>query len=499
LNIEVPRASVTKRAALTDYLDGPLAPLLQGATWFEIGATLAEPLPPDGSQDLVFAGHRLQEIGDYRAAIQDWFRILRVGGRLVIVVSHAFLYERLLALPGRWDPAQRRLYTPASLLAEVEEALVPNTYRVRWLGDDDRGYDYALDRETPPVGAGDVVLVIERIIPPAWGLAEAPTAEAAAPDYSFEPERTRVEFVSLRPRNRILILKLDHLGDFIMGMPALERARAAFPEAHITLVVGAWNLDIARQMNVADQVVPFNVFPTNSSEEEVDVRGKAALFQATITEEYDLAIDLRTDTDTRFLLKSVRAALKAGVGTRAQFPYLDIALPLDFNRNEPETAKEFNLRLRDFSSQSPALRNDFRIASTAGMAETHCAIVWGPYLRLRAGDYIFEPFIELDPLCEGVMLIDVALDTKWIARKHIPAPEGMDLKFRVDTSTALFEFRIWALEGTPQISFSFYGGRLIRRGAASVLHQSEYLCLLIELISMRLDRFGALAEGAQIS
>ncbi len=481
---------------IADHLNGLLAPNFQGEGVFEVGAE-ADVLPPDGSQELMFAPFRLQEIGDYRAALRKWFGALRVGGRLVIVVPHAFLYERLLTLPGRWDPAQRRLYTPGTLLCEVEEALPPNSYRVRWLAEDDQGYDYGLGRDVPPVGASDIVLLLERIEPPVWALAETHEAKASAPDFAFEPERTRVEFVSTRPRTRILILKLDHLGDFIMGIAALEKARAKFGDSEITLVVGSWNVDVARQMNVADQVLAFNVFPTNSSEEEVDVKGKTGLFQALITAEYDLAVDLRTDADTRFLLESVRAPLKAGIGTRAQFPFLDIALPLDFNRNEPETAKEYNLNHHAFASQGPALRNDFRISSTAGEAESHCAIVWGPYMRLRPGEYVFEPSIELDPLGNGLLLIDVALDAKWVVQRTLPAPEGAKLRFKVERPGAEFEFRIWAPENWPQVSFSFYGGRLIRQGASSVLHQSEYLSLLIELISMRLDRFGVLGESSE--
>jgi hypothetical protein len=248
-------------------------------------------------------------------------------------------------------------------------------------------------------------------------------------------------------------------------------------------------------MNVADTVVAFNVFPSNSSEEEVDVHGKKALFEALITEEYDLAIDLRTDTDTRFLLRSVRAKIRAGVGLRAHFDFLDIALPLDFNRNEPETAREFNFNHHAFASQSQAFRNDFRISLEQTKAETGVAIVWGPYFALRPGNYVYEPFLELDPLSDGLLSIDVALDTKWVTHRTIPAPEGMRLRFKVEKPGSEFEARIWALEDTPQIKFNFYGGRLVRQGASSVLHQSEYLSLLIELIAMRMDRFGVLGEG----
>jgi hypothetical protein len=496
--METPPAAPRLRVSLAEYVGGPAASLLGSDAPFEIGAhARAGEGPAADSHDLVFAGYRLQEIADYRAAIQGWFKALRVGGRLVIVVPHAFLYERLLALPGQWNPAQRRLYTPASLLSEVEEALAPNSYRVRWLTDDDDGYDYGLGREVPPVGAADVLLILERIALPTWGLTETPEVKAFDPDYEFEPNRTRVEFVATAPRSKILILKLDHLGDFIMGIPALEKARATFADSEITLVVGAWNLDFARQMNMADTVIAFDVFPSNSSEEEVDVRGKRALFETLITEEYDLAIDLRTDTDTRFLLNSVRARVRAGVGLRARFPFLDIALPLDFNRNEPESAREFSFNHHAFASQGQVFRNDFRISLGKEKADTGVAIVWGPYLALRPGNYIYEPFLELDPLSEGLLSIDVALDTKWVAQKTLPAPEGMRLSFKVEKPGAEFEARIWALENAPQIDFNFYGGRLMRQGASSVLHQSEYLSLLIELIAMRMDRFGMLVEGSR--
>jgi hypothetical protein len=52
------------------------------------------------------------------------------------------------------------------------------------------------------------------------------------------------------------------------------------------------------------------------------------------------------------------------------------------------------------------------------------------------------------------------------------------------------------VDGHAPIDFSYFGGRLIREGAASVLHQSEYLALLIDLIIMRVDRLGLLSETA---
>lgn len=481
------------KGSVEAFRGGPLAAFLTAGPVLEVDAT-GHAVAEEG-QATVFAHYRLQNIADYRAALQGWFRLVRIGGHLVIVVPHAFLHDRQLELPSRRHPGQSRLYTPASLLEEVEEALAPNSYRLRFLGDADEGYDYGLPSDRVPVGQGDILLALERIAPPAWTLDLPVEVKAAAPDYSFRPARTRIE-VALRPHHRrILILKLDHLGDFIMGICALEKARALFADAEITLVVGSWNVQTARELGLADQVVAFDAFPRNSSEEQVDVPGKTALFQRLIVGDYDLAIDLRTDPDTRFLLKHVDAPIRAGVGTAAQFPFLDIFLPLDFNRNHPETAYEHRFGHHDFRAQDRVVRADYRTSSEAVLVRRDSAIIWGPYRHIRPGRYFFEPFLELAPRGDGLLMLDVGINAERVAYATVPPARGVRLPFVVKRSDAEFEFRIWTVDDLPAIDFDFYGGRLVREGAGSVLHQSEYTTLLIDLIAMRLARTGLLADA----
>ncbi len=476
---------------------GPLSAYLASPV---LEAGLDRVTAPEASQATVCAVFRLQDAPDYRAALRAWFQPVRVGGHLVIAVPHAFLYERQLAMPSRWSRSQRRLYTPSSLLEEVEEALAPNSYRVRHLGDLDQGYDYGLDSEQLPVGRSDIVLVLEKIATPAWTLALAPREAPASalpdrPDYQFEPARTRVEVETHPALRRILLLKLDHLGDFIMGVEALERARRLFPEAEITLMVGSWNLELARSLGVADRVVSFDVFPRNSSEEEVNVPAKGALFQAAAPEEYDLAIDLRTDHDTRHLLRLVKAGLRAGVGGRAQFPFLDIFLPIDASRGEPESAREFLFDIHAFPSQGSTKRTPNRIISNAETVERNCAIVWGPYRRLRAGRYVFEPSVDIEPGSGGVVMLDVALDGQRVVQVLVDGPTTERMTFEVGPEGASFEARLWTVDDLASLDFSFFGGRLIRQGADSVLHQSEYLSLLVELVAMRTGKMGVLSGG----
>ena len=482
--------------------DGPLAPFLRDRRISFAGKD-ADAGASREAAELMLSFHDLQDVADYRSAIHGWFDRVRVGGLLILIVPHAFLSDRQVVLPSPWRPRQRRLYTPASLAGEVEEALAPNSYRVRWAGDLDQGYDYALAPKLAPRGHSDVALVLERIVPPAWSVARdaAPSGAVrpAGPDFAFEPPRTRIEVASKPPRvRRILLLKLDHLGDLIMGMPALERMRRYFPDAAIDLVVGSWNVGLARELGVADRVIAFDAFPRNSTEEHPNVEATLGLFRSIVGDSYDLAVDLRTDTDTRTLLRAADARLKAGIGTHSRWPFLDIALPLDTTRNEAERAQEDPIGPGFFHSQGSVRRGHFNLQSDKTRVERHVAIVWGPYRALEPGNYIFDFHMDLEEQRgEGLLKLDIAIDGgRTVSEMIVSGPATYQLPFRIDTPETQFEARILTVADRPSISFSFYGGRLIRQGRGNVLHQTEYGVLLVELVKLRLQELDMLADAA---
>ena len=157
-----------------DTLDG-VVPILPGA----IGVDTDYPgydgriLPfASDSQDAVYSSHCLEHIPDYIKAIQEWHRVVRVGGHIITVVPSAHLYERQRRVPSRWNPDHKRAYTPAALLAEFEAALMANSYRVRHLAENDAGYQYGLPPHVHAEGCHEIELVIEKIVPPHWTLAE---------------------------------------------------------------------------------------------------------------------------------------------------------------------------------------------------------------------------------------------------------------------------------------------------------------------------------------
>lgn len=440
------------------------------------------------SQAVVHVPELLQDEADYRGALQRWFGLLKVGGLLVLTVPHAFLDARQDRLPAPRRPRQQRLYTPASLLGEVEEALTPNSYRLRWLADRDGGYDYARDRATPPVGQHDIALVLERIAPPTWDLAPSVAVAAPAPEALFEPLRTRSETMAADKVQRILLLKLDHLGDFIMALPALRAVRRHFPKAHITLVVGEWNLGLARRIGIAEEVLTFDAFPRNTGEVGVDIAGKVAQFDALITGEFDLAIDLRSFGDTRLLLRNLKARHKAGIGHRGAHPFLDIFLPIDPEGERIDHAWSDLTGPPEYLASDSCARTPFQISSTdLSVREGEQILIWGPYRALVPGDYLFQPFIDLELRRSGVLAYDIAIGSERAVYGVFDGQKDLLVPFTVHDRPNHFEFRLCSLPGEPTPDFRFYGGKLIKKGAGGTLHQSEYLTLLVELAAMRLN------------
>jgi SAM-dependent methyltransferase len=125
---------------------------------------------PDESRDYVFSSHCLEHITDHYSAIKEWFRVVKTGGHLVIIVPHQFLYEKKMRPPSNWNLDHKRFYTPQKILHDIENSLQINSYRIVSLRDNDDNFDYAVPPQSHSGGAYEIELVIKRITPPTWTL-----------------------------------------------------------------------------------------------------------------------------------------------------------------------------------------------------------------------------------------------------------------------------------------------------------------------------------------
>ena len=476
---------------------------------------------PDQSQDAVFASHCLEHIPDFRNAIRDWFRVLRIGGFLVVMVPHQFLYEKKRELPSRYNEDHHRFYTPASLMAEVEASLDPNTYRLRHLADNDAGFDYSLPPDHHSYGCYEIELVVEKITPPAWALAGPPTyqthqdrgpapiappardAAASSTPSGALPLRT-FDFGNSLPANpRLLVLKLDHLGDFIIGLPSLGRLREAFPRAFIRLVTASWNRVTAEATGLADEVVTYDYFPQNAFGWNGTPVEPMTVFRSAAAGRWDIAIDLRVDADTRNLLAVVDAALRCGVGSAARFPFLDVAMPPEHdNRNQAATldASHRFIAVDQFESRMP-VRTAFFHETNFRAPKLH--MIFGPHITLPLGSFVATYALQVTgwnaALHKAVVTLDIARNSEAITHRRLNSralrslsSDGVDVPFTNDDPTARYEFRVFVAGRSSRAGLRFAGVRLthveapvVARFRPAALHIGEQLSMLVQLAADR--------------
>ena len=127
---------------------------------------------------------------------------------------------------------------------------------------------------------------------------------------------------------RILVVKVDHIGDFVTAIPAIRRLKQIFPGASIHVLAGRAARALAEFEDCIDEFIEFEFFHAVSglgqkdiSEEEYeDLRDRLRPYR------FDIAVDLRKHLDTRDVLRYTPARFLAGYDYMGQFPFLDISL-----------------------------------------------------------------------------------------------------------------------------------------------------------------------------
>jgi len=102
----------------------------------------------DESFQTVYASHILEHLPDPIEAVYNWFRILKPGGFLIIIVPHRDLYEQRIRLPSQWNVEHKTFWLPfypekpdtRGLKATVTLALPDEEWAFRYLRVCDEGY-----------------------------------------------------------------------------------------------------------------------------------------------------------------------------------------------------------------------------------------------------------------------------------------------------------------------------------------------------------------------
>lgn len=134
---------------------------------------------------------------------------------------------------------------------------------------------------------------------------------------------------------RLLVAKLDHIGDFITALPSIRRLKELFPKARITVLSAPAAQSFAAFEPAIDEFIAFEFFHVKSGmgRKEVTQDELRALGETLRPRRFDLAIDLRKQPDTRDVLRHCGARYLAGYDHQAQFNFLDVALEWETDRS----------------------------------------------------------------------------------------------------------------------------------------------------------------------
>ena len=341
---------------------------------------------------------------------------------------------------------------------------------------------------------------------------ERPHGESSSRDAGLQPVELRPGAAVLqgaagnsrvaRPgRQRILVLKLDHRGDFLIGLPALEKLRATFPQDRIVLVCGSWNEVTARDVGVADEIRTYDYFPENSHNWNGEAVEEITRFQEACHGRFDIAIDLRVDEDTRPLLRHVDAALRCGIGSRVRHPFLDVVLPGEFEWRERRPARSEALFLDpgEFHSRMP-VRNAFFHETDFSVTDAH--LIFGPYVQLPIGklraEFGFQFLARMLRPAKIELVFEVSRGPEVVVYERFRQISDTDvnvvaLEFANDDPGARHEFRVYVGGRPRRARLRFYGVRIgVVEAAAqparllqAELHIGEQLSLLVQLVADR--------------
>jgi lipopolysaccharide heptosyltransferase II len=114
---------------------------------------------------------------------------------------------------------------------------------------------------------------------------------------------------------RVLVLRLERIGDLLMTFEALSVLRASLPSARIDLVVGSWNEPLAHAMAVADGVDPLDAPWLARDQPGASSARLLSRARGWRAQKYDLAINFEPDIRSNLLLWMSGAPRRVGYST----------------------------------------------------------------------------------------------------------------------------------------------------------------------------------------
>ena len=97
---------------------------------------------------------------------------------------------------------------------------------------------------------------------------------------------------------RILVIKLDHLGDVLLATPVFSNLRRAYPNAELHALTGTWSRVVLERHPDVNHVVEYNSPVFCRTGQPTSLKETFKLYRQLHRQKYDLMVELRSDWRT---------------------------------------------------------------------------------------------------------------------------------------------------------------------------------------------------------
>ena len=117
---------------------------------------------------------------------------------------------------------------------------------------------------------------------------------SAAVQWLFYRKRLPKDFAP----ERILVIKLDHLGDVLLATPVFSNLRRTYPNAELHALAGAWSRVVLEKHPDVSKVMEYNSPAFCRTGRPTSLRETFKLYRQLRRQKYDLIVELRSDWRT---------------------------------------------------------------------------------------------------------------------------------------------------------------------------------------------------------
>ena len=171
------------------------------------------------------------------------------------------------------------------------------------------------------------------------------------------------------PPSRILLFRLERIGDLLMSLQAIDDVVQAAPGAAIDLVVGSWNAELASRIRGLHRIEMLDAPWLARGDAGMPFSAMLARAGSWRHRHYDLAVNLEPDIRGNLLVAATRAARTAGFRSGGGGALLDVALPYDPRSHTSRNAQRLVAAIFDVPPRTASARLDLTAADRQRAAE----------------------------------------------------------------------------------------------------------------------------------